>query len=290
MALISGGELFGTVDRVPGVCRVCTRFWHLFFFPFRPIQAFLVVEGGPGNRAYPISTSTKSAGFAVVRAILLDGFLLTASSPLDGLLRERPAGRRLSDMEKGGGVAGLGFLALFAVSYPVSRPAPGRRRHLLQLVEAARRRDPAPAGEEGTDDRTPGLPDLAVVHFGGCGCRVRRLPVRVPRRPPGAAGPLIDREASAEAGAVRPGPPRRCSARRGDLREGAENADPTGWVRVEFRLVRNRGSSRVCGPNPTPSDRWSRPPPLPVSGEVGPSLPRSGRTPGQLPNSKVECP
>ncbi|MFO0826128.1 MAG: hypothetical protein U0792_23930 [Gemmataceae bacterium] len=122
------------------------------FFPFVPVNTFLIVEGrrGEPDRAYPIKKSLKSVLFAVVRAFLLLGFLVFASLPLDRLMDGKPlnnAGRII-------GLVGLGFLGVVFVSYPLSRPSAARHAYLLKLVKVARQRE---AGDETpeTNEETP---------------------------------------------------------------------------------------------------------------------------------------
>jgi hypothetical protein len=49
--LYSGTELFGSIDRVPGICHVATRFDHVFLFPFIPSRSYLLLWPVRGRKA-----------------------------------------------------------------------------------------------------------------------------------------------------------------------------------------------------------------------------------------------
>ena len=46
MIVIWGSGLYGTVHRVPGLCRTETAFAHMYFFPLFPMRTYLVLDGG----------------------------------------------------------------------------------------------------------------------------------------------------------------------------------------------------------------------------------------------------
>ena len=70
MFMVFGETDFGKVDRVPGVCYVITRFFHINHMPIVPSRSFVVVEGtenGGSFRGRTIPMNSRSVLVAYVR-------------------------------------------------------------------------------------------------------------------------------------------------------------------------------------------------------------------------------
>jgi len=77
--IVWGTRLFGGVDKVPGVCHVATKFFHIWYIPLVPTQSYVVIAGsetGKGWRGIPIDMSGKSVlagylrGAAIIAAVI----------------------------------------------------------------------------------------------------------------------------------------------------------------------------------------------------------------------------
>ena len=71
MMLFYGTRWCGKVDRVPGLCYVRTRFFHLQFVPLIPLASYLLIEGTNEERGVPIPLSIKSILTAWIRTALV---------------------------------------------------------------------------------------------------------------------------------------------------------------------------------------------------------------------------
>ncbi|QEL15290.1 hypothetical protein [Limnoglobus roseus] len=52
MAGVHGEHMYGYVDRVPGLCYVSTRFFHINFVPLIPLGSFVVLEGTEAEQGF----------------------------------------------------------------------------------------------------------------------------------------------------------------------------------------------------------------------------------------------
>lgn len=71
MLVVHGTRFYGKVDRVPGLCYVRTRFYHVQFVPLIPLESFVLVEGTNEERGQKIPLSIKSVLTAWVRTALV---------------------------------------------------------------------------------------------------------------------------------------------------------------------------------------------------------------------------
>lgn len=71
--IVFGTGLYGSVDKVPGLCRVATKFVHVWYVPLFPTESWIVFAGSEkGNawRGIRIALSGKSVLMAYFRAAL----------------------------------------------------------------------------------------------------------------------------------------------------------------------------------------------------------------------------
>ena len=71
MILIWGNQLYGRVDRVPGLFSVATKFFHLYYLPLIPFESWVIIHGtetADGFQGRKISLSGKSILLAWMRA------------------------------------------------------------------------------------------------------------------------------------------------------------------------------------------------------------------------------
>jgi hypothetical protein len=74
MLVILGTSQYGKVDRVPNLCHVSTRFFHINYLPLIPLESYIVLAGseeGSNFRGVRISLSPKSVLFGWARAALI---------------------------------------------------------------------------------------------------------------------------------------------------------------------------------------------------------------------------
>jgi hypothetical protein len=122
--IIFGTNLYGKVDRVPGLCYVVTRFFHLWFFPLIPVQTYLILEA-QGKRGLAIPMSGKSVLIGWLRPACLVVLVISTAVTIAGLL----------DYVKWDGEARLllasapwfcGSALLFGLSYLFGKVSPRR--------------------------------------------------------------------------------------------------------------------------------------------------------------------
>src|SRR5262249_19842465 len=74
MFLVLGTSHYGKVDRVPNLCHVSTRFFHVNYLPLFPLESYIVLAGseeGSDFRGVRTSLSPKSVLFRWARAALI---------------------------------------------------------------------------------------------------------------------------------------------------------------------------------------------------------------------------
>lgn len=71
MHIICGNQLYGRVDKIPGLFSVATKFFHLYYVPLIPFESWLIIDGtetAEGFQGRKISLSGKSILLAWMRA------------------------------------------------------------------------------------------------------------------------------------------------------------------------------------------------------------------------------
>ena len=74
MMIVWGTQLYGRIEKVPGLGHIATEFGHLMFLPLFPTQSYFIVEEkGPRFQGFPIGLSNKSvlAGYGFPYSIML---------------------------------------------------------------------------------------------------------------------------------------------------------------------------------------------------------------------------
>jgi hypothetical protein len=72
--MMGGKDIFGNIEHVNGKFYIATQFYHLGYFPFIPIQSFIVIEGSEtvgGFYGIKIPLYTKSVLMAYFRSIIV---------------------------------------------------------------------------------------------------------------------------------------------------------------------------------------------------------------------------
>lgn len=140
MYVVWGHDLYGTVDQVPGVCEVRTRFPHFMYIPLRPWDTFLTVAGT--DVAYPIRRSWKSIGYTYLRFALILISLIATGCWVDQLIDPRRHQALNDRLYFGLEIAiAIGAIGLNLASFRLSRAKPDRAAYLLKLVERVRERE-----------------------------------------------------------------------------------------------------------------------------------------------------
>lgn len=156
MYIVWGRDLFGSVDKIPGVCVVRTLFPHFMLFPIFPYITVLVVFGrtaGDSTLAVPIRRSWKSIGFAWLRAISAVVCVIALAGTLDLLIN---AGKYRNSpdwvlLPWYAAISAVG-LAVFLISYPFSRPNQARKEYLIKLVAKIQEREAVEAEQQAVAD------------------------------------------------------------------------------------------------------------------------------------------
>jgi hypothetical protein len=135
MVVVWGSGLYGTVDRVPGLCYVATRFGHLWYIPLIPLGSYLILDlpGDSGTRGRSIPLSMKSLLFGWIRAACVIGMVGSAIVVLVNLLSLD----RNGDEEENLLLSGMWFAgsaAALALTYLLNRAGTARAVQLGQYL------------------------------------------------------------------------------------------------------------------------------------------------------------
>ncbi len=151
MVIIWGSGLYGTVDRVPGLCYVTTRFGHLWYIPLIPLGSYLILDlpGDTGTRGKAIPLSFKSMFFGWLRGACVVGLIVSFIALLVNLLGSH-ADR---DEEQNALLSGVWFAgcgAVLLLTYLLNKASTARAVELAQhlgLSEEAMRQMLIPKDE-----------------------------------------------------------------------------------------------------------------------------------------------
>jgi hypothetical protein len=165
MLIIWGERLYGKVDQVGDLFCVQTRFFHSWYFPFFPLQSFIVVADSDcddGFRFVPIDMSTKSVLLAWVRGALVVAGIVGVVY----YLREVPAGKNPVLLEAG---AFLGLILAYALTFLIAKASYKRALELGDHVGIPRHAIAelyfSPALEESGDRHAPAPDDPEDQHL-----------------------------------------------------------------------------------------------------------------------------
>jgi hypothetical protein len=89
MFIIYGKRFYGTADHAPGLFYVASLFFHVWYIPFVPLGAYLLIDDGTGENGVTIGFSGKSfllgwfraTCYVLGPALLLFGILLAFNQP-----------------------------------------------------------------------------------------------------------------------------------------------------------------------------------------------------------------
>jgi hypothetical protein len=163
--IVFGTRFFGRVDRIPGLCSVVTKCFHICWIPLVPIESFVVLNtrGRGFSRGVSIGLSARSYLTAWARLFLVPPSVVMAFGEFASAFRR--------DIPAWTVVTNLALAALFsAVLWVLLRPntaSPARAAELLralgrpvagdrrydQLLMTALRRPDVPAGDRPTGMR-----------------------------------------------------------------------------------------------------------------------------------------
>jgi hypothetical protein len=123
MIIFTGTQFYGKVDRVPGLCYVVTRFFHVWFIPLIPLQSYLTLEMGASRLPIPLSGKSVFAGWMRIPCMVV--LVLSSLPALVGLLdfQRNPDAK---DVLLVGGSLVLISGALFGLSHVWSKASPRR--------------------------------------------------------------------------------------------------------------------------------------------------------------------
>jgi hypothetical protein len=89
--IVWGTRLFGGVDKVPGICHVATKFFHVWYVPLVPTQSFVVIAGsetGKGWRGIPIDMNGKSVLAGYLRAATIVAAIISVIQAITAYERD----------------------------------------------------------------------------------------------------------------------------------------------------------------------------------------------------------
>jgi len=94
--IVWGTRLFGGVDKVPGICHVATKFFHIWYVPLVPLASWIVLAGSQtdkGWRGVEIPMSGKSVLAGYLRAATIVAALISVIQAITA--HQRDAGSML---------------------------------------------------------------------------------------------------------------------------------------------------------------------------------------------------
>jgi uncharacterized membrane protein (GlpM family) len=129
MIFFFGTRNYGKVDHVPGLFYLSTQFFYLQFVPLVPTGTHLIIDGseqGNGFRGIKLGLSGKSVFFAYLRALCMVGGI---AAIIVGFISVAQHEMLPGIVLIASGIAGI---ALFILSYKLSKPSPHRALRLAQ--------------------------------------------------------------------------------------------------------------------------------------------------------------